>query len=636
MSTFSADKHQHFDDLSDMSEELAAYNVNNYKSRKGRKGGFFRPRNIILIIVAVIVVALLAYGIAFALSARQAKNDANLLMTQGKTLVNQLKGGDTTGAEQTTASLNETVDRLNDEVNTPLWSIATCIPVYGEDVKDVRVLASVANALCDQALTPIIGAVPADGLKGVIADGGINVPATVNLLNALDSIRPTIQTCADEVETVGEPNLEQLKKPVNTIKSALEMLDGVSEHASEMAQCLPGMLGADGAPVTYLLTAVNDAEPRPRGGMPGAYAEVTISDGKISLGSFVGADAAPRLTEGAEEVPAITDEERQIFGTRVALDIRDASFIPNFPRAAELEVALWTAAGHTPVAGVISLDPVFLQSLLSLTGGITTSDGATVDGTNASQLLMNEVYFRYPGNNAAQDAFFAEVAGSSSNQVINNLGNASPVDLMETISKAAKGNRLSIWMANPQYEALLVKLGAAGMTSVSETNPVAGIYFGAAIGTKSAWYLDLQTNVGAGMKNADGSTSYEVSITFANNLWADSKLDWYVLGNDALQHVNEDMVIDLFLYAPAGGSISNLQTEGEFVDASTMFANRGSFHGALGADPMTKASYNGNELWHGTTLIPSSGTTKLTYTVTTSPQAIQVLELDVTPLANEG
>lgn len=632
MGPFSADKQQHFDDLPDLSDELAAYNVDNYKSRKGGSGGFFRPRNIILIIVAVIVVALLAYGIAFALSARQAKNDANLLMTQGKTLVNQLKSGDMAGAEQSTTTLNETVDRLNDEVDGPLWSIATHIPVYGEDVKDVRVLASVANTLCDEALTPIISAVPAGGLKGVIADGGINVPATVNLLNALDSIRPTIQTCAGEVETMGEPNLEQLKNPVNTIKNALVTLNGVSEHAGEIAQVLPGMLGANGAPTTYLLTAANTAEARPRGGMPGSFALVTITDGKIQLGEISGASLEMRLPEGGEQAFGLTEEEVQIFGTRVGRYIVDSSFIPNFPRAAELESALWTATGHPGVDGVIMLDPVFLQSLLALTGGFTTSDGTVVDGSNAAQQLMNEIYIRYT-DNAVQDLFFAEVAGASFNKVINSLGGVNPVDLIETISQAVKDNRLCIWVPNPDYESLLIKLGAAGATSTSETDPVAGIYFGAAYGAKSGWYLDVHADVSDGIKNSDGSMSYEVTLQLFNQLPENSQLSWYIIGNDPLQNVNEDMILDLFLYAPAGGSISNMQVEGQFIDAAKMFAVQGNYHGVLGNDPMTKASYNGNEVWYGTTLVAAQGTTKLSYTVTTSPHAVEELVIDMTPLA---
>lgn len=47
---------------------------------------------------------------------------------------------------------------------------------------------------------------------------------------------------------------------------------------------------------------------------------------------------------------------------------------------------------------------------------------------------------------------------------------------------------------------------------------------------------------------------------------------------------------------------------------------------------MTKASYNGREVWYGVTTIESSKSTVLTYTVTTSSQAVDFLALDTTPL----
>lgn len=51
---------------------------------------------------------------------------------------------------------------------------------------------------------------------------------------------------------------------------------------------------------------------------------------------------------------------------------------------------------------------------------------------------------------------------------------------------------------------------------------------------------------------------------------------------------------------------------------------------------MTKASYNGNEVWYGITGINGGESTIISYTVTTSPKAETSLQIDMTPLANEA
>ena len=617
--------------------DMAAYDTSNYLGRSSKHPRDRKRRNIIIAVVVAVVLILGCCGVAAALSIKDAKADASTLMTQGKTLMTQLKSGQKAEAEKTADDLSETAKKLKGNVDGPIWTVASLVPGIGGDVSQVRTLASIADTLCAQTLDPVIQAMPEGGLAGIMVDGGVNANAVTTILAALGNEYDSIHSCAQQASTLGNPHLEQLKEPVESVKSLLGTLDTVSQYSGELAQVLPGMLGADGTPSTYLFTAANNAEPRPRGGMPGSYGLMTVTDGKIDLGGFVGAGAAPRVEQGSENAPALTDEEIQIFGTRVGLDIRDASFIPDFPRAAELESALWTATGNAPVDGVIMIDPVFLQHLLALTGGVTTSDGTVVDGTNAAQQLMNETYIRYEGAYDVQDAFFAEVASLAFGQIINSLGEVNPMKLADVVATAAKENRLNIWMANPEEEAMMVKLGVAGETSGSEIDPVAGIYVGIPYGAKSGWYLDMETSVGEGKKNADGSMGYEVTLTLTNMLPEDSALSlpYYITGNDPLKVNDSDMPLDIFLYAPAGGSISNMQTDGQFYDSAAMDAAKGSFHGRIGDDAMTKASYNGAEVWYGTTCITGTSSTTITYTVTTSPKTTSALELDVTPPARE-
>ncbi len=614
--------------------DMAAYNASNYVGHSARRPKNHKRRNIIIVVVVAVILILGCSGVALAMSAKDAKADAEVLMDQGKTLVTQLKEGDKTGAGKTATELSATAKKLNDTVGSPLWAAATLIPVYGSDIAQVRTIASVADTLCAKAVTPLINALPAEGLSGIVVDGGVNVEAVEDMLAPLGAEYPTIHDCAEQVARMGDSHLEQLKEPVQTVKGLVGTLDTVSEYASELSHLLPGMLGADGEPAHYLVIAANNAEPRSTGGMAGSFGIMTVEDGKMSMGDFVGSETAPRPDTGEAALP-LTDEELLIFGKRVGMDMRDVGYIPNFPRVAELQKAIWESSGNTKVDGIVMLDPVFLQRILALTGGVTTSNGTVVDGTNAAQILMNEVYLRYGDENEIQDAFFAEVASAALDQVLGNLGEVDLAKLLEVVNNSLDDRRFYIWMANPEEEAIVTKLGAAGLTSVSETEPVAGIYFGAASGAKSFWYLDADAQVSEGRKNADGSMSYDVTVTFSNTLndAAASDMSWYITGEAAIKRSVSDMHLDVYLYAPAGGSISNMQTNGYFFDSSYF---GGEWYTTPGPDEMTKASYNDNEVWYGITGINGGESTTISYTVTTSPKAETSLQIDMTPLANEA
>lgn len=148
--------------------DMAAYNASNYVGHSARRPKNHKRRNIIIVVVVAVILILGCSGVALAMSAKDAKADAEVLMDQGKTLVTQLKEGDKTGAGKTATELSATAKKLNDNVSSPLWAAATLIPVYGSDIAQVRTIASVADTLCAKAVTPLINALPAEGLSGIV------------------------------------------------------------------------------------------------------------------------------------------------------------------------------------------------------------------------------------------------------------------------------------------------------------------------------------------------------------------------------------------------------------------------------------------------------------------------------------
>ena len=607
----------------------APQNLNESMEQAQRKR---RRRNIIIAVIAAVVIVLGGATAAFAMSAKGAKDNAQELMTQGQNLITQVKAGDMTGAQATASNFASTAKELHDTTSSPLWAAATVIPVYGGDIAQVRTIAEVADTLSQQVLVPVVKGLPTEGLASIVVGNGVNVQALQDLLVPLGASSDSIHECAQKIDSLGEVHLDQLKNPVSTIKSALSALDAVSAQATEISNVLPGMLGVN-EPRNYLLIAANNAEIRSTGGMAGSFGLMTVTNGQIQVGDFAGADVAPSLTD--EVVMDCTDEEEQIFGNRVAYDIRDSCFIPNFARAAQFERHIWEANNNPAVAGVVMLDPVFLQRILAITGPVTTSDGTVVDGNNCAQMLMNEVYIKYGDNNAAEDLFFADVANQAMHNIFNNLGGADLTGFLTTVTKSFEDRRFYAWMVDDREQAVLKSFGATGETPTSETEPVTGVYLSAAIGGKIFWYLDADTTVGPGTKNSDGSTSYNVTLTLNNTLSEElaSTLGWYITGELQYKRSASDMTLDVYLFAPAGGKISNVESHGYFYGPDK-FTSPWDTHPLT--EGMTEASYNGQNVWYGVTGINGDSGTTITYTVTTSPKATEELKVDQTPPANES
>lgn len=608
----------------------APQNLNESMEQAQRKR---RRRNIIIAVIAAIVIVLGGATAAFAMSAMSAKDTAQELVTQVENLATQVKAGDMTGAKATAADFSKTAKELHNTTNNPLWAAATIVPVYGSDINNVRILAEVADTLSEQVLMPVVNALPEQGLKSLFSDGAINVQALQNLLVPLGNSASTIHALSDKVDKMGESHISQLEKPVTTVKGALDTLDSVSGRAAEISNVLPAMLGVNG-PRDYLLIACTEAEYRSVGGFPGSAGIMTVDNGHIHIGGF----SAPNVDFTPEGVQMEhSEEESRIFGDRIANYFYDAGYVPHFPRAATLMKQIWEINGLPEVAGIVSVDPVFLQRILALTGPVTTSDGTVVDGNNAAEMLMNTAYIKYGGESEAYHQFFSDVASQAMGVVFGNVGSVSMVGFFNTMLKSIEDKRFYAWMVDPQEQSLLESFDAACAVSDNEAEPEIGVYVGAAMGSKIGWYLDFDTTVSSGRKNADGTTSYDVTVQLTNTLTDEAALALpdVVTGNGyvPLKRSPSDMIYDVYLYAPAGGTISNMQANGYF-EPSTEFG--GGWYTQPTDEPMTKTSYNGREVWYGVTAINGTTGTTLTYTVTTSPKATSELKVDMTPLANEN
>lgn len=211
------------------------------------------------------------------------------------------------------------------------------------------------------------------------------------------------------VKAVKTPHVAQIADALKTAETYCEKIDSMVHSLNSIVQVLPSMLSteshANDAPRNYLILAQTNAEARPSGGLAGSLGLVTVQGGHVSLQPFV---SDSEIQNADEPVVDLTAEERLLFTDKLGKDIRDVNFTPDFPRTGEIVSAMWNRQYGVAVDGVIAIDPLFLQNMLAVIGGVAMPDGSTLDGANTARTLLHDVYARMAPQET--DEYFAIAA----------------------------------------------------------------------------------------------------------------------------------------------------------------------------------------------------------------------------------
>lgn len=578
-----------------------------------------RGRKIAIALACVLVVVIAVCGISgFMLlkSAQGVKANADEALAIVDSAAGKAASGDMAGFASDVDTLASLASAMEEETSSPLWTAASFIPVYGSDISAARTIVSALSDVSNEALVPFAASAQGVSLDSLLVDGRVDVAMLQTLADGLSSAAPIIQTANDQIQNVGPTHIDQITQVVDKAKDAMGMISDAADAASQLAPLLPQMLGANGETRSYLIVAMTNSEIRAAGGMPGSQGVMTVADGVMEMGDF-----QKVMWISGEGIP-ITDEEYALFqgsgftSDSMKLFSGDSFYDPNFPRAADRLSQFWQTVYGDELDGVIALDPALLQYLLGVVGGVTSPDGTTVDGSNAVKYLMNDVYWQYTSDSSMQDAIFSSVAQSVFDALLDGLDDANALDFAKAMMKGAEEGRLLVWMRDGSEEQAMDDLGVAGSIVNDPSVAQLGVFVNDYSFTKSDYYLDLDTVVGEKTVNSDGSAKYLVSTTLKNAMPAEleDRLPPYFRAANQSALSPGDLMTRLYLYAPAGGSISDVSASGDT------------------AIDLKDGTYNGISVTFGELHLQPGQTLTVTYQVTTSAQAGDAeLELRSTP-----
>lgn len=570
-----------------------------HRHRKGER----KKRRVTAVVAAIVVVVLVAFGVSgFMLlnSAKTVKSQAKETVEIVGGLKDKVTSGDFSTLPDDAKKIDELCSSMKKETSSPVWTMASFIPVYGSDINAARTMVDALSDVSSGALVPMADNLAQATPGKLFQDGTINVSALQAVADSLSDSSKVFKSANEKIQGIGDTHIAQVTELVDKAKDGFATLGGAVDAAEKIAPVLPQMLGANGQTRNYLVYAMNNVEIRACGGFGGSQGLISVTDGQMSIGDFV-----PRIGLSEDEaVESVDEEDEALFGDHSNLYNSGNTYSPDWPRNSQRVAALWKSQYGQDVDGVVGIDPVFLQYLLGLVGNVSLPDGTVVDGTNAAKVLMHDVYWNYPVEES--DGIFASVASAAFDKILGGIGDVDVTKLVGAFERGAEEGRLIAWMRNDDEQNAIKEMGIdASLPDPDDpsADPVAGVYFNNLSFSKLDWYLNADTQIGQGVKNGDGTYSYRITVTLKNIMTQEEagKLPDYVAAS-APDAARDDERLNVSLFAPTGGSISDLTVEG------TQFG--------LGA-----ATWHGIPFYSGTVDLHAGETTTITYTLTTSSEA---------------
>lgn len=483
-------------------------------------------RRVLLVLVCLVVVllAVAAAGGWVAYRAKQARVELEAARGSLRQLVSTARTGDVTSARSALAQLQVRAARADRLTHDPVWSLASIAPIAGNNVQTVRGITAGINDLAQQSLPPLIN------IADTVQPSRLRLgPATVDVQALRKTSSPVSQALAGVLavdrQVRATPDTHLIGQVATVRQQVLQQLAGASSTLRRVdltSRVLPGALGADG-PVRWFVAFQTPAEARGSGGLLGAYALLTIDNGKLSLDEV---DTNGGLPDVGNVKPALPDGFRQRWAawTPTKLWI-NGGVSADFPTTASIWAARWQKAG-TPVDGILTVDPAVLGYLLDALGPVEV-DGRSINGDNAAKFVLEDAYRIYPVNDDREAALRVFMRATFRKLL---TGGGDPVGLVKAFARGAREGRILAAMPDRPEQTVLKSVPIGGALPAKK-RPYLGVYLNDAGGSKLDTYTTRAVDYRTGACT-NGRRTSTVTVRLGNEAPTSGLPDYVVSRGD--------------------------------------------------------------------------------------------------------
>ncbi len=535
-----------------------------HKTRRHRTMGWFRW---LLLGVGTVVAVVGAFGYLLYRDAASARDSLTAAMDEIPTARAALADGDVSAAQESLARIQPLTASARSHTDGPLWSLGAKLPVIGPDLEAVTTAAAVVDDLSHDVLPPLADIAGTATSAELLESGdGIALQPLIDAAPKAAEAARAVDSAQARLAGIDPTRLhEEVAGPFAKVVNGTDEVVSVAHTAQRLTALAPVMLGSDG-PRLYLVAALNNAELRATGGIPGAFAVISVDDGRVALAS-----QATALDVGPFEKPVLplTEADQELYTDRLGRFVQDTTLTPDYPTTAALMATMWRDAKGQSVDGVIATDPIALSYLLKATGPVEV-EGKAITGDNAVEQLLSTAYAE---RGSKTDGFFSAVAANVLRAVVD--GKADSGAARQALDRAATEHRLLMWSAHPEEQEQLVDTVVSGaLNTAPRAASSIGVFYNDATGGKMDYYFGSKVRVtdttctGAGRKD-----QFDMDLSSRAPGDAATSLHPYVTGQEVGIVQPGFMRTIVVLYAARGGEISDVLINGRSVPTQTADEN---------------------------------------------------------------
>lgn len=339
-------------------------------------------------------------------------------------------------------------------LNHPVLAPLRILPIMGRQIRSASALTGAATEVAG------IGGRAVRDARTALEDRPASGPDRVSTLRRVAAVAARAGRELDGVDLgPGRALVGPLEGRRAELAQRLDEAQVAMVKASRVATGLADLLGG---PKRYLVVAANNAEMRAGSGMFLSVGELSFAEGRMTLGEF---RPTGDLVLDPAVAPPIEDPDLQArWGwLNPNREWRNLAASPRFAASAQLAARMWVANGGAPVDGVLMLDPVALQALLSSTGPVKAG-GRTISADEVLPLLLHDQYADIETLADADQAGRRELLGSIAASTIGALEgeDLDVASLSTALRNAVQGRHLLAWAPDDRSQLVWETAGVSG------------------------------------------------------------------------------------------------------------------------------------------------------------------------------
>ena len=396
--------------------------------------------------------------------------------------------------------------------------------------------------------------------------GGLNLELIGAYIEFFEEAGPQMEKLSDQLREFNPGSLDD-SGIVDKIRDTFEELMQYYHQAETYLPLVKAFLG-NGEDRAYLFAAQNSSEIRASGGFPGAMGMIRIKNGEIIIEDF--RPVTGMINYYGSWRSEISTQEIMLFSDWFYAP-RDADFCPDYERVASIWAIAYEEEQGERVDGVLAATPAIVQRLLRIVGDIELSDGRVLTDENATRVLEYDLYYDYMGRedntsvgNDITNELFAETAKTVVGRMMSSLDAQSALKLLKILTESAEDRTLMLWLADEEEQAAVRSAGLDAGLDRDPAKPHAGIYISLNNASRLGWFLDMEPQITELERHEDGSRVYSVTVELTNTMTQEEidRASSYITGYP--RGVFTGLI---HLFAPAGGTIQNVETTGNLFFA---------------------------------------------------------------------